>query len=384
MEQALERAQQVIASYDDELRRELPADAPIFDAHTHLGVDIDGMTGRFDELLGIMDRYGQEKAFMFCLDEPDREPGFQAPNDRTLEHGRNSSGRLIPFVRLDLTHDPIGEAERCLDLGAKGIKLHPRAQKFMLTDDRLAPIFGIAADRNVPILIHGGRGLPPIANDLARLVETYPGVQLIVAHAGIADLAGLAGLLAGKAGVFFDTSVWSPLDLLDLFRLVPPEQILYASDYPYGQQPAALLLSIKAAKLAGFDDAQLRAMLWDNSARIAEGQAPAAPTKPTGSETFAQPLTFARIHQYLSMATPLLWTRQTDTIGVLGLALNACYEPNGGHRAETEQIKELLLAAREVWRALPELDEEGEQRIAARLTFRLVHLADILAVTTGA
>jgi uncharacterized protein len=384
MEQALERAQQVIASYDDELRRVLPPGAKIFDPHTHLGVDIDGMTGRFDELLGIMDRYGTEKAFMFCLDEPDREPGFQAPNDRTLEHGHNSKGRLIPFVRLDLTHDPIGEAERCLDLGAQGIKLHPRAQKFMLTDDRLAPIFGLAADRKVPILIHGGRGLPPIANDLARLVETYPSAQLIVAHAGIADLAGLAGLLAGKAGVFFDTSVWSPLDLLDLFRLVPPEQILYASDYPYGQQPAALLLSIKAAKLAGFDEAQLRAMLWDNSARIAEGRAPAAPTKPTGSETFAQPLTFARIHQYLSMATPLLWTRQTDTIGVLGLALNACYEPNGGHTVETEQIKELLLAARDVWRALPELGDEGEQRIAARLTFRLVHLADIMAVTTGA
>jgi len=384
MEQALERAQQVIASYDDELRRVLPADAAIFDAHTHLGVDIDGMTGRFEELLGVMDRYGTEKAFMFCLDEPDREPGFQAPNDRTLEHGRKSEGRLIPFVRLDLTHDPIGEAERCLDLGAEGIKLHPRAQKFMLTDDRLAPIFGLAADRNVPILIHGGRGLPPIANDLARLVETYPGAQLIIAHAGIADLAGLAGLLAGKAGVFFDTSVWSPLDLLDLFRLVPPEQILYASDYPYGQQPAALLLSIKAARLAGFDDAQLRAMLWDNAVRIAEGRPPAAPTKPTGSETFAQPLTFARIHQYLSMATPLLWTRQTDTIGVLGLALNACYEPNGGHTLETEQIKELLLAARDVWRALPELDEDGEKRIAARLTFRLVHIADILAVTTGA
>jgi uncharacterized protein len=384
MDEALERARQVILSYDDELRRVLPADAAIFDAHTHLGVDIDGMTGRFDELLGMLDRYGAEKAFMFCLDEPDREPGFRAPNDRTLEHARNSGGRLIPFVRLDLTHDPIGEAVRCLDLGAEGIKLHPRAQKFMLTDERLAPIFALASERNVPILIHGGRGLPPIANDLARLVETYPGVQLIVAHAGIADLAGLAGLLAGKAGVFFDTSVWSPLDLLDLFRLVPPEQILYASDYPYGQQPSALLLSIKAAKLAGFDDAQLRAMLWDNSLRIAEGRAPAEPSTPVGSETFAQPLTFARIHQYLSMATPLLWTRQTDTIGVLGLALNACYEPNGGHRAETDQIKELLLAARDLWRSLPELEEEGEQRIAARISFRLVHLADILAVTSGA
>jgi predicted TIM-barrel fold metal-dependent hydrolase len=384
MEQALERAQELIASYDDDLRAELPRGAEIFDAHTHLGLDIDGMTGQFEELLATMDRYGAARAFMFCLDEPDREPGFQAPNDRTLEHAERSEGRLVPFVRLDLTADPIGEAERCLDRGARGIKLHPRAQKFMLTDERLAPVFAIAAERNVPILIHGGRGLPPISEDLARLVEEYPTVQLIIAHAGIADLAGLAGRLAGKAGVFFDTSVWSPLDLLDLFRLVAPEQILYASDYPYGQQPASLLLSVKAAKLAGFDETQLRAMLWDNAAGIAAGEPPLEPTTPTGSETFAQPLTFARIHQYLSMATPLLWTRQTDTVGVLGLALNACYEPNGGHRGETEQIKELLLAARDIWRGLPELEEEGERTIVVRATFRLVHIADILAVTSGA
>ena len=45
-------------------------------------------------------------------------------------------------------------------------------------------------------------------------------------------------LLAGKKGVFFDTSAWSPIDLLDFFRQVSPEQVLYASDFPYGQQPA--------------------------------------------------------------------------------------------------------------------------------------------------
>jgi len=385
VEDALDRARALLGTYDDELWRALPRDVEIFDAHTHLGNDIDGMQGRPEELLGLFDRYGVSGAFVFCLDEPDREPAFRAANDRTLAHAAASDGRLVPFVRLDLAGpDPLDEAARCLDLGARGIKLHPRAQKFMLTDDRLAPVFELAESRNVPILIHGGRGLPPIADDLARLVERYPEAQLIVAHAGIADLAGLAGHLGGKAGVFFDTSVWSPLDLLDLFRLVPPEQILYASDYPYGQQPSALLLSVKAAKLAGFDESRLRAMLWENSARIAAGEPPAEPTTPTGSETFSQPLTFARIHQYLSMATPLLWTRQTDTIGVLGLALNACYEPNGGHRLETDQIKELLLAARDLWRTLPELDEEGEQRIASRISFRLVHLADILAVTSGA
>ncbi|MGH3103132.1 MAG: amidohydrolase family protein [Gaiellaceae bacterium] len=384
MEAALARAQQLFAAYDDKLRDELPAGAEIFDAHVHLGNDIDGMSGVYEELEAVHGRYGITSAFMFCMDEPDREPAFRAPNDRTLAFAERSGGRLVPFVRLDLTGpDPIAEASRCLDAGARGIKLHPRAQRFALNDERLAPVFALAAERRVPILIHGGRGLPPIADHLAHLVERYPDAQLIVAHAGIADMAGLAGRLGGKSGVFFDTSVWSPLDLLDLYRLVAPEQILYASDYPYGQQPASLLISLRTARLAGFDEAQLRALLAGNAARILAGDPPLEPTQPTGSDTFAQPLTFARIHQYLSMAAPLLWTRQADTIGVLGLALNACYVRDG-HVEQTGEIEELLRAAADLWRTLPELEEDGERAITTRATFRLIHLADIIAVTSSA
>jgi hypothetical protein len=322
---------------------------------------------------------------MFCMDEHDREPAFRAPNDRTLASAERSDGRLLPFVRLDLRGpDPIAEAKRCLDRGARGIKLHPRAQRFQLNDERLAPVFELAADRRIPILIHGGRGLPPIADHLAHLMDRYPGARLIVAHAGIADLAGLAGHFSGRPDVYFDTSVWSPVDLLDLFRLVSPEQVVYASDYPYGQQPASLLISLRTALLSGLDDAQLRAMLGGTAAGILEGRPTPELTSPTGGETFAQPMTFARIHQYLSMATPLLWTRQADTIGVLGLALNTCYERRNGYSDETDRIKELLLVAHDLWRTLVELEDEGERKIAARTTFRLVHLADIITVTTGA
>ena len=87
---------------------------------------------------------------MFCMDEPDRQPAFRAPNDRTLAHAERSGGRLIPFVRLDLGESPIEEATRCLDLGARGIKLHPRAQRFLLNDERLAPVFALAAERARP------------------------------------------------------------------------------------------------------------------------------------------------------------------------------------------------------------------------------------------
>ncbi len=383
MEEVLERAQSLIAGYDEELARELPEGMEVFDAHVHLGHDLDGMTGVYEDLERINDRYRITRCFMFCMDEVDRHPAFRAANDRTLAHAARSDGRLIPFVRLDLAEEPIEEATRCLDAGARGIKLHPRAQRFLLNDERLAPVFALGAERGVPILIHGGRGLPPIADHLQRLVERYPGSQLIIAHAGIADLGSLAGHFAGTAGVFFDTSVWSPIDLLSLYHLVSPEQVVYASDYPYGQQPSSLLIAVRTARLAGLDDDQQRAMLAGTANRIADGEPPLEPGEPLGSRTFSQPMAFARIHQYLSMATPLLWTRQADTIGVLGLALNACADRDG-HKEERERIRELLETARDLWRVLPEMDDEGEQRVVSRITFRLVHLADILAVTSGA
>ena len=238
MDDLFERAQDLIATTTRSCGRSLPEGADIFDAHVHLGLDIDGFRGIYEELEKELDAYGTSRCFMFCLDEPDRHPGFRAPNDRTLAFAERSEGRFIPFVRLDLARGPDRGGERCLDRGARGIKLHPRAQRFLLNDERLAPVFALAAERRVPILIHGGRGLPPIADHLHRLVDAHPEAQLIIAHAGIADLAALASHFSGKAGVFFDTSVWSPIDLLDFFHQVPPEQVLYASDYPYGASRA--------------------------------------------------------------------------------------------------------------------------------------------------
>jgi uncharacterized protein len=383
MDDVLKRAQALVDQYDQALAAELPPAAEIFDAHVHLGTDIDGFKGDYEELERGMERYGVSRCFMFCLDEPDHHPAFRAANDRTLAYAKRSGDRMIPFVRLDLGEQPIEEATRCLDLGARGIKLHPRAQRFLLNDERLAPVFELAADRRVPILIHGGRGLPPIARELAALVERYPEAELIIAHGGIADLPALAECFAGQAGVFFDTSVWSPIDLLSVFCAFPPEQVLYASDYPYGQQPSSLLIALRTAKASGLDEHDLRGMLAGHAQRIANGEPPAEPTKPKGGETFSQPMAFARIHQYISMATPLLWTRQPDTVGVIGLALNACYDRDG-YADERERIKELLSAARDLWRALPEVEDEQEQRVVGRTTFRLIHLADILAVTPAA
>ncbi len=242
-------------------------------------------------------------------------------------------------------------------------------------------MFELAAERKVPILIHGGRGLPPIAAHLETLVRRCANVQLIVAHAGIADMANLTARFAGYPGVYFDTSTWSPVDLLDFYRQMPPEQIVYASDYPYGRQPTSLLMALRTARLAGFDADEVRGLLTDNASRIADGKEPPEPSRPKGGDVFTQPTLFARIHQYLSMATPMMWTRQPDTIGVLGLALNTCDGPSDGYREQTEEIRELIAAAQALYDEALRLEDDGERLRVGRYAFRLIHLADILAVT---
>ena len=124
---AIGRANELLERYAALALAELPDGTDVVDVHTHLGDDIDGMAGDRDELLAIQRAYGIVRSFTFCLDEPDRHPAFTAANDRTLAHAAAAPGELIPFVRLDLDETPIEEARRCLGLGARGIKLHPRA-----------------------------------------------------------------------------------------------------------------------------------------------------------------------------------------------------------------------------------------------------------------
>ncbi len=196
-------------------------------------------------------------------------------------------------------------------------------------------------------------------------------------------MAELARTMAGRKGVLFDTSTWSAIDLLDFYRQIPPEQVVYASDYPYGQQPGSLLIALKTARYAGYTDDQLRGMLAGTANALADGRDLPEPTQPIGLDTYTQPMQLARIHQYISMTLPLLWTRQADTIGVLGLAINTCAERNGSAEAAAD-IEELLIAARDLWLAVPEIEDEAEQWTTSRLVHRLVHLADIEAVTASA
>src|SRR4029077_5904504 len=251
----IERAEELLATQKERVTELLPDGCRPYDAHTHLGLDEDGHALSVGERLRLMDGAGVQGANVFALNEPDREPAYRAPNDRVLRWAAETPERLFPFVRLSLDEDPLGEAVRCLDRGARGIKLHPRAQSFRVNDPQLEAVFALADERRLPVLIHAGRGLPPgMPLELGHVAERHPGASLILAHAAIVAQAGIGELARSVDNIFFDSSTWSPFDQLNLLSLVPPEQLLWASDIPYGEPLAALNLFVRAARTSGAGD----------------------------------------------------------------------------------------------------------------------------------
>ena len=206
---------------------------------------------------------------------PLAEPGsYGAANDRMLAAADLAHGRLVPFCRVDPRQGGLHEAQRAVGLGAAGVKLHPRAERFRLSDPEVREILAFADGRRLPIIVHAGRGIPSLGRDALDLARVYPSAPIILAHASITDLAWIWREAAGQRNLFFDTAWWNTADQLALFSLIPPGQILFASDTPYGRTVAAAAVVLRAALAAGLTREQIASVAGGQLERLLTGAEP--------------------------------------------------------------------------------------------------------------
>jgi uncharacterized protein len=356
----------------------LPAEAVVVDAHTHLGRDEDGQSLDPDGLIAALDQVGPTaRACTFPLHDPDRVPAYRVPNDRVLRWARESGGRLYPYCRLDPGDDPVAEAERCLALGARGIKLHPRAQAFGFGDPAAESIWNVAEEAKVPILIHAGRGMPRM-DPLADLALRYPDVVLVLAHAAIADQGMFASRLRDHPNIVYDTSTFSVFDQLELLARVPAERVVFASDVPYGRPLGALHTALRMAAYAGLDEQERTHLVGATMMDILDGRPLPDPTPPRVPEIRPINGRLARVNGYLMMSfaaalgagPPPNFDRGLQFIV---LARAVCRDPDPGVVGPAmERIDGLLSAAEQLVTA------DGQQ---ARAAFGLVMAAAVIAAT---
>jgi len=243
-----------------------------------------------------------------------------------LAAAADSDGLLVPFCRVDPHADPVPEARRCLDAGARGIKLHPRAEGFTLDHPQVRALVALAHDRSLPVLIHAGRGIPALGLHAVELAGEFPDARLILAHAGICDLSWIWRAAPDHPNLLFDTAWWMPADLLTLFSLIPPGQILFASDAPYGHTGFSASFQLRSALVAGLSPEQIRSITSEQSLRIAAGE-PLEPCGPAVGERERAPhLLLDRVAEFLLLAA-IASMRGGDPTEMLALARLACDVP---------------------------------------------------------
>ena len=323
----------------------------MIDAHTHLGLDEDGRSLTLEQLLAQLDAAEARRACVFPLHDPERQPAYSVPNDRVLAWAGESDGRLVPFCRLDPAEGADRRGRTLPRHGARGIKLHPRAQDFVFDGGDLDGVFKLAEEARVPILIHAGRGLPPLADGLVDLALRHPGAVLILAHGAICDQGILTTRLADHPGVLYDISCFFPLDVIELFARVPAERIVFASDPPYGLPGDDALHGAASGAPGrprrGDDQAGARR---DDGGAARRRRAAAATTPPRRGPSITLSGRLARVYGYASLVGPALFTGVAEQArAMLDMAIAALRDPDPGEDGEAlETIGRALRAADEL------------------------------------
>ena len=297
----------------------------VFDAHTHLGQnDPDGMHQTAGELLAGLERARARGAFVFPMHEPD---GYPPANDMVLDAASETDGLLVPFCRVNPDDDPVAEAERCLARGARGIKLHPRAEQFTLDHPKVRDLIALANERTLPVLIHAGRGIPALGLHAVELAGEFPNARLILAHAGVCDLSWIWRAAPDLPNLLFDTAWWMPADLQSLFALVPAGQILFASDAPYGMTAMSAAFQIRSALQVGLSAEQIRCIGSEQALRIAAGEPLATAGPPVGERERAPHVLLDRVSSYLLLGAIATMRNAEGAAEMLALARLACDVP---------------------------------------------------------
>lgn len=136
-----------------------------------------------DALLHLMDSCGFEQAVCFAPFSYQYENGCQ-----WMAAEIANDDRLFGYGTLDPSRDPVDQVRAIVDLGFRGIKLHPPAQKFEIFGDwsRRAyaemEVHGLVADFHLGVHWHRLRDYNPL--DCDEIAWHFPALKMVFEHVG--------------------------------------------------------------------------------------------------------------------------------------------------------------------------------------------------------
>ncbi|MBO5953655.1 MAG: amidohydrolase family protein [Oscillospiraceae bacterium] len=165
---------------------------------------------------------------------PDRVQGI---NDFIVQRLAQNPN-LIGFGTVHAAMDGItDEVQRIMDLGLKGIKMHPDSQRFAIDDLRLFPVYEQAQGK-LPIMLHMGDHRYDYSHPikLQRILHLFPRLQVIAAHFGGYSMYETACELLKETDCVFDISssmMFMPEGEAERYiNIYGAERMAFGTDYP--------------------------------------------------------------------------------------------------------------------------------------------------------
>lgn len=260
----------------------------IIDCHTHLNRYVESqpvsLAERYAQLHADMDANGVQHAVVL--------------SSYTVNTDRPSTDEILALVEGDprisvvagvsvphLGSDQVMHLRRLLESRRiKGLKLYPGYQPFHLYDRAVHPVYELAGDFDVPVMVHTGDTFNPKAKvrythpmEVDDVAVDFREVTFVLCHMGnpwFVDamevvyknenvLGDISGLTLGTFEPRYERMVTRKIgDALAFIN--NPDKLMFGTDWPISDMGSYLAF---AAKLETTDD-EREGMMWRNAARV--------------------------------------------------------------------------------------------------------------------
>ena len=202
----------------------------LIDNHVHIGPFKDGMMFEPEDVAANMLRIGVTRWIYFST-------AFPCVADNYIEWYHEcvqrmdvaSSGRGIPFLWMN--GKMLRNSDCYYDSMFRGIKIHEGCD--VLSDRERECAFALAAENNVPLVIHTGEQAHCKAGQYEKLIAGYENVLVILAHGR--PLKQALSLLRKYPKVMLDSAFMSLEQMKAVATADFIDRIFFGSDYPVQQ-----------------------------------------------------------------------------------------------------------------------------------------------------
>ena len=209
------------------------------DFEAYMPQEFDGAPYGRDGILRTMDEAGIDFSVVF--------PGGLPPDPRAINAelltALKGQDRLLPGCLINPTLGPLAvdELRRCVDAGARSMKLMAAAHGYRLDGPAPDAVMAAAAELDLPVTIHSGSevsGCSPAF--IGTLAARHPGVTIIMDHMGYREWVGLAvEAAAANPRIFLGTTLIAAAEPITIKNIIQEgrvgaSRIVFGSNAPSG------------------------------------------------------------------------------------------------------------------------------------------------------